>query len=488
MAPRRTSPVKIGFAALLLATAAAADEPEPPDDTSSAPDMSTEGADRIGEEAEPGPSFEPPGLHLGSLVLSGDLSQKYRFRTTSRESDQDLYGYLNLDGRLPHEGAKGARPYSSLNFNFQGSYNLDIDSFRGSGDPQGSFIPFSDITNTYQERLQGYIYSAYVELEELRSFELARAGRQQIYREYGILFDGGRVRTERWNTLALEVYGGLPAHLHESSPRGDAFAGAGVDSALLPGLVVGADYFYIRDERDRGLPDSDEHVYLGRGTYRANEEWRIDASASWVDTRDRLQQVIASYNSIDWGLAGTLRAARQNGVADFQSSEISPYVFIEGSYAPYYQFTLDLRQPIGDTFGAGGGVDVRQLEDESDDRLYNHSFRNFYLQADAAELWPGSRLTVRGDLWDTVGGDDIHSVGFEVDQKVGELLRARAGTSFALYRIDLFTGKERERDRLYYLRLRWNVARGLEVDTDYHYERDSVTEYHTLIVGIRKWF
>jgi len=480
--------MKIGFAALLLATAAAADEPEPPDDTSSAPDMSTEGADRIGEEAEPGPSFEPPGLHLGSLVLSGDLSQKYRFRTTSRESDQDLYGYLNLDGRLPHEGAKGARPYSSLNFNFQGSYNLDIDSFRGSGDPQGSFIPFSDITNTYQERLQGYIYSAYVELEELRSFELARAGRQQIYREYGILFDGGRVRTERWNTLALEVYGGLPAHLHESSPRGDAFGGAGVDSALLPGLVVGADYFYIRDERDRGLPDSDEHVYLARGTYRANEEWRVDASASWVDTRDRLQQVIASYNSIDWGLAGTLRAARQNGVADFQSSEISPYVFIEGSYAPYYQFTLDLRQPIGDTFGAGGGVDVRQLEDESDDRLYNHSFRNFYLQADAAELWPGSRLTVRGDLWDTVGGDDIHSVGFEVDQKVGELLRARAGTSFALYRIDLFTGKERERDRLYYLRLRWNVARGLEVDTDYHYERDSVTEYHTLIVGIRKWF
>lgn len=478
---------------MLLASAGRTEEPASPQEPASpeTPPAAPAGADAVAVESEPArerDEMELPGLKLGSLVLSGDVSQKYRFRTTSTKSDQDLYGYLNLDGRLPGEGPEGQRAYSSLNFNLQGSYNFDIDSFQGGDQQSGSFFPFFDITNTYQERLQGWIYSAYVELEELKPLDILRFGRQQMYREHGILFDGARARTKRWNTLALDVYGGIPTHLFESSPRGDAFGGAGVDSALLPGLVVGADYFYMRDERDRGLPDSVDNVYLTRGTYQANQEWRIDASASWVDTRDRLQQILATYNSLDWGLTGSLRAARQNGVADFESSAISPYVLVQGTYAPYYQFTLDLHQPIGEKFGVGGGADIRQLEDSDDEGLYNHSFRNFYLQGDAAELWPGSRLSVRGDLWDTVGGDDLHSVGFEFEQKAFDFLRVRLGTSFSLYRIDLFTGKERERDRVYYARLRWTLARGLELDTDYQYERDSITEYHTLIVGIRKWF
>jgi hypothetical protein len=161
---------------------------------------------------------------------------------------------------------------------------------------------------------------------------------------------------------------------------------------------------------------------------------------------------------------------------------------IEGSYAPYYQFTIDLHQPIAEKFGVGGGADIRQLEDASDEGLYNHSFRNFYLQADASRLWQGSKLSVRGDYWDAVGGDDIHSVGAELEQKVGSFLRLRVGTSFALYRIDLFTGDEKERDRTYYARFRWRLWQGLDLDTDYQYEKDSITEYHTLIVGLRKWF
>ena len=68
------------------------------------------------------------------------------------------------------------------------------------------------------------------------------------------------------------------------------------------------------------------------------------------------------------------------------------------------------------------------------------------------------------------------------------LLVRRTLSVQALYRIDLFTGDEKERDRTYYARFRWLLGRGLDLDTDYQYEKDSNTEYHTLIVGLRKWF
>ena len=98
------------------------------------------------------------------------------------------------------------------------------------------------------------------------------------------------------------------------------------------------------------------------------------------------------------------------------------------------------------------------------------------------------KATVRTDIWDA-NDEDIYTVGFELDQQILDIVRMRLGTSYSLYRIDFFTGEERYRDRVYYARLRWQlVPRRLDLDTDYQYERDSITEYHTLTVGMRLWF
>jgi hypothetical protein len=477
----------LALAAVALALASSAGAQEPP------AGEATASADReVLEAPAPEPALPPPvapdGWELGPVILNGDLSQRYRLRATSRETDQDLSGYLNLDGRYPGATVEGRRAYPTLAFNLQASYDLDIDSFESAEGAAagGTYLPFVDITNTFGDRFRGFVHSAYVELQDLSFLESVRAGRQYIQREAGILFDGGHARTKRWNTLAFDVYGGVPAHLYESSAAGDALGGVGLDSRPLPGLSLGADYFYVRDQSD-DRPDAEEHVYLVRGSYLAGDEWRFGGSASWVDTRDRLQQLEAVYTSREWGLLANLRARRQNGVVDFQTSEISPYVFVEGSYAPFYQCTIDLHQPFWERYGVGAGFDLRVLEDSSDSGLYNHAFRNAYLSGDVAELWPASKITVRGDVWDS-DGDDIYSAGLEVEQKVLKFLRIRAGTSYALYRIDLFTGKEKERDRVYYARLRWYLRRGLELDTDYQYERDSITEYHTFIAGFRIWF
>ena len=285
---------------------------------------------------------------------------------------------------------------------------------------------------------------------------------------------------------AGRAIGGVPAHLYESSPSGDALAGAGLEYRPVRELLLGADHFFVRDRRSDG-PDSEDHLTILRARYRLGESWALRSQFSWVGDRDRRQLIDLRYLSPEYGTQVILRGLRQNGIVDFLSDELSTYQLIQGSYAPYYQVQLDASQPLGEHFAVGGGVQSRHLEDSSDEGLFNREFRNVYLTLDVERPWPGARLSLRGDLWDA-SDEDVHGLGFELDQELGEFLRARIGTSYSLYRFDEFTGTERERDRQYYVRLDWKLGEGLQLDTDYVYERDSSTEYHRFSGGFRLWF
>lgn len=427
------------------------------------------------------------GVPLGPLTLSGNLSQRYRYRESGNASDQDVYGYFNLDAVYPGDRTRGV-PFGKLELNLQGSYNLDVDGFDTAAEASRgtSFFPFTDATNTFGDRFRGFVHSAYLELTEVAAFERLRVGRQTRHVEETFLFDGGSLRTKRWKTLSFEAYGGVPTHLYESSSSGDALTGFGVESRVKPNLTIGADYLYVRDTHDQ-TRDTEEHLYRLRGRYNLDREWTLNAAASWVDSRDRRQQLELRYLSEAWGLLAQLRVLRQNGVVGFQSNELSPYLFVQGRYAPFYQYRLDIHQPIGESFEISGGIHLRHLEDSTDESLYNHDFRNYYVALETSDLWQSATASLQLDVWDS-DSDDVYAASFEIEQKVGELLRARLGTSYSLYRVDLVTGAERERDRVYYVKLRWRLTSRLTADTDYQYERDANTEYHTVTTGLRLWF
>jgi hypothetical protein len=453
-----------------------------------------------GEVEPPEASREPSGvsdfevvdgLALGLVTLRGMVDQRYRFRKSGEDEDQDIYGYMDLTTEYLARSEAERRVFSRLAFNLQGSTTWDIDSFEGAPPTEGgSFFPFLDVTNTFSDRFKAFLYEANIEADNLYAFEKVRLGRQTVYREESVLFDGAYFRTRRWKTLSLDFYGGLPAHLYESSASGDGFAGAGIESRPLPGLSVGADYQYIHDNRT-DIPDVDadasDHLYRFFGRYRFLREWTLGASASWTGSRDRRQTIDLRYLSETFGLMAHFRATRQNGIVDFQSNELSPYYYVMGEYAPYYQLQLDLHQPFLEHYALGAGFNIRQLEDSDDSGEFNHSFNNFFLTFETFELWNGMRALIRGDIWDANGGDETSSLGFELEQSLW-IVRARLGTSYSLYRFDEFTGTERERDRVYYARLRWRINEHLSFDTDYRYERDSETEYHVAQGGIRIWF
>ena len=461
-----------------------ANNAEPAPAAPTAPAEST--AAKPAGEGSPAAQAEDDATYLGPLRLTGSLDQRYRFRKSGGDRDQDVYGNMNLTAEYPGKASREDLPFSKLLFNLQSSYTLDIDGFQDTVDPSSSsFFPFFDVSNTWSDRMHGYLYEANLEAKDISFLDTLKAGRQTIYREANIIFDGAYARTQRWNTLSFDVYGGVPAHFYESSPQGDALGGAGVESAPLPGLRLGADYLYVKDNSD-DVPNAFEHFYRLYGRYNFLREWTVLASGSWNDTRDRRQSLELRYLSDAVGFLGQFRFLRQNGIVEFQPSEFSPYVYVMGEYAPYFQYMLDLHQPIGEKFGIGAGLNFRHLEDYNDNGLYNHSFENFYLSFDVAKLWDGMRANLQGDIWES-NEQDVYTLGFELEQAF-EICRIRAGTGFSLYRIDPFTGEETDRDRVYYVKVRWHLMKHLDLDTEYTYERNSESEYHIALGGLRIWF
>ncbi|MBI4583137.1 MAG: hypothetical protein HY717_03855 [Planctomycetes bacterium] len=63
------------------------------------------------------------GLLLGPFRLGGDLTQRYRYRRSAGESDQDLYSAFHLDGACPAKTPEGRKSYPDLEFELSGSYN-----------------------------------------------------------------------------------------------------------------------------------------------------------------------------------------------------------------------------------------------------------------------------------------------------------------------------------------------------------------------------
>jgi hypothetical protein len=419
--------------------------------------------------------------------VNGEFDQRYRFRKAGSASDQDLFGYLTLNGEAPAPAAATWKAAPLFRFTIEGSYELDIDSFPHTRDTAGTdFYPFFDVYNTYDHRLHALLHAAYIESSQLTPFETVRLGRQTIYRDAALLFDGGFVRTRPWNGISFNAYGGVPAHLYESSPAGDALGGGGIEVEPLRSLTLGADYVFDRDAR-QDFPDGEDNIWRLYGQYRFLRDWDVKASGSWNGSHDRRQTFDLRYLSPDIGFLGSFRAIRQSDLVEFETSEFSPYLIVMGEYQPFYQFQLDLNQDITKNFDAGAGFTIRDLADDGDAGQYNHSFQNYYLSLEAKELWPGMRASIRGDLWYS-DGDDMNSAGFEVEQKLVEVVRIRAGTSYTLYRIDLFTGKERVQDRMYFVEGRWRATKHLEFETEYRYEKDSETEYHTVIGAVRLWF
>jgi hypothetical protein len=421
--------------------------------------------------------------------IDGSLSARYRLRLSGSESDQDLFQVLSVQA--------GDREKNKVSGAFLGRLSEDIDGMASGG----SYHRFGEITDSYDDNVNGRFYLGYVDLrkfalEDRLAVDTVRVGRQSFDESAEpFVFDGGRIDTkafEKLKDLRFSAYGGLPAHYYESSPSGDAVVGVGAEASPIRRGRVRVDWTYVEDRRE-SLFDEGE-------AFRHKDH--LVSAAFWQGFGDRFN-VHGRYNlldgeSRDYLVRGTYREAPHDFflqasfhhvvkvLRDF-STELDPYYSILREYKPFWEVDIHASKGIGRHVVVDGGIFFRELVDSEDESTFNHEFRRFFLTPGTRDWpWEGMSLSVTGDLWDA--DDTVLTAGAEVSQRFLKALVASFGSYYSLYRVDYLTGDERTHDRTFFWKLEYQVLKDLKLMGMYELERDDFDTYHTVELGLRYTF
>jgi hypothetical protein len=103
--------------------------------------------------------------------------------------------------------------------------------------------------------------------------------------------------------------------------------------------------------------------------------------------------------------------------------------------------------------------------------------------------WPADGVFIRvvWDYWNSTA-DDFWTLGGDLSVPLHRDITLSAGTSYALYSIDAFTGEEHERVRLYTLSLRWQTDKASFIEARFSYEVNDIDTFRILEVGFRHAF
>ena len=206
--------------------------------------------------------FQSLGEKLFKFPVTGTYYTRYRFRKSGDESDQDMYQFLSMDlGDKERHVATG---------HLDARWSADLDGKRSGLRAD----VFSGILDTYDSAVTGRLYSAYADFHKVPGVEFLRAGRQFNYDTPEIVqFDGLRLDTQPWfgaHEAQFSFYGGLPVHLYEHTPDGDALAGFAAEGRPCKSLRLRLDYIHVDDnlsgERADTVTVVDKDLILRNGT------------------------------------------------------------------------------------------------------------------------------------------------------------------------------------------------------------------------------
>lgn len=410
--------------------------------------------------------------------VSGALSLSYRARIRDDDNDEDLYGYLRLDG--------GRAENRDLSFHFYGRATYDLD-----GDVSDGSNTFFSINDVGGDRLDAKLYEAWIDLEgDLVPSSLGvrriRLGRQRVHAGLSFLMDGGRIdfrKVDDLGNLEIAIFGGVPEYLYEASRSGDWMAG--IDVNIRPSKSTRLDFRYVHIEDENrwvGGEASDDFVSVDF-MQEFFENFRIFTTwnSTGFDTRDI--RVRANLEIPDWDL-------EINAVYFFQEKITREYTtlldYFEGvlgvSYA-YHQIDLEISKWFGEHFGLDAGFTLRELEDDDEEAAFNREFHRLWLTF-STQQWPVEDvdLALTFEWWDG-SADETLSLGGELDWRATEDLRVSFGSFYSLYKYDLFVVDERTDVTTIFLKLRWKLDRGFRLDGRYEFETGDEGDYHTFFLG-----
>ncbi len=421
------------------------------------------------------PAQETPTKSAPTLLdpLTGSIRVKYRYRATSQESDSDLYEIASLAYGNPEKDVVSAALLLRLAEDLDGNQNVK------------GFYPFTSLDDARRSSATERLYLGYLDFRPVDSGVLLRGGRQ-ILDEFpeAVPMDGGLVRYLVIPQVALTVFGGIPDNMFEPSPSGDAMYGGSVEWS--PDVErrgrYRVEYLHLRDENVLGLHLNDLVGFSmeeGAGPFTFHARYTLLEGES-RDLVARLSGAVPDAEFL-FQLQGTYVFHRIEAL----SYAIDPYATFMMDLQPYMDLSLRASKGFGGVVEIDALFTSRQLVRNGVETTYNHEFKRVELSP-LLRNWPIEDVSVRVslDYWNS-SGDDFWTFSGDVSWELHRNILLTAGSSYALYSIDSFTGEEHDRVRTYSVALRWTVSKGSVIEMRFTYDQNAIHNFRIFQFGFR---
>jgi hypothetical protein len=426
------------------------------------------------ESAAPG-ATDPARAPEESLLdpIRGTLRVQYRYRGTGGESDTDLYEFVTLTYGDPDKDLVTAALSARLAEDLDGNRNV-----------QG-FYPFGSVDDKYSSWAASRLYTAYLDVRNGSNELSVRAGRQILENfPEAVGMDGASFRVLPTTDLTLTVFGGIPVNLFESSPGGDAMYGASADWIPDPEHRgrYRVEYLHIRDDNVFGLHKDD---LIGVSMDEGLGDFHVHARYTLLEgeSRDLVARLTGAVP--DAGFLFRLQGTYVFHRIEALSYPLDPYSSFLMDLQPYFDVVFSVSKSFGAVV-VDASYNSRKLVRNGTETTYNHEFDRVEI---ASTVRPIDELSLRflADFWNSTGSD-FWTVGGDLAWTVHRDIVLSAGSSYALYSIDVFTGEERERVRTCSVGVKWRVSQGSSIDARFLFEDTAIGDFRTLEVGFRHAF
>lgn len=425
---------------------------------------------------------------IGDLLgfpVHGRLSLKYRLRwqvsKDGHASDNDLYQVLSAD--------IGNRKKHLITAHFSLRVSEDLD---GEHNSSGGFV-YDSLQDSYSSRVHGDVYYAYAELHRVLFIESARVGRQTLDESPVVFhFDGARVDTMEWKkvfSLQAGAYAGIPVHYYESSWRGDSIYGAWVQAKPWTGARFRAEYTRIRDAFKGGTQRDELACFSGWQTI--GDVFTVHARYSLLEGRSRDHLLRGDLYVADWDFRVNASWYRLYHTTKLTSLDTDFFTWTLHSYFPYDQFQLLVAKGFAKHINLQAGAELRAVSPYDEEGPGNRSFQRYFFSPGILD-WPINGLSASATLeyWNVKhsSSGDQKSAGFEVSYKGKHGLKLTAGSSFALYKYDVYEDLEREHVQTYYAKVSYSPWKPLKFELGYQLEKNDRDDFHQVKLAVSYTF
>jgi hypothetical protein len=404
-------------------------------------------------------------------AVSALLTTSYRGRWGDGSHDHDVTEIASVTAGDPAVDA--------LTFHALASASADLDG----ADSDDEFV-FYSLSDTYDHRLTGHLYHAYLDVHRKEGFDVLRAGRQVLYETPETVYlDGLRVETAPRGERAWRAgaYGGVQALPYQSSRDGHYVLGAFAEARPGATTKLRADWLHAAD--DEAGDDADDLLAL-KGTWTPELRLSLEASHSRLVREARDARLAGRWFDPEADVAVEARYYELLTPQHDLAVPLDPFYATLFDSFPYREAGLSFGKGLGETWYLQAGGEVRSVADEDDIGAFNRDFSRWFATASAEDLLPQEvALSVTGEVWD--GSDErFETWGLDLQRDFGEDWRADLGSYFSLYKFDFYLDEEREHVRTWYAGLRHQATEALSLRVRYELEHNDIDDFQTLRVGM----